>query len=45
MADSYQAIENHGIIGNLETVALVAIDGTIDFCCFPNFDSPTIFAD
>jgi GH15 family glucan-1,4-alpha-glucosidase len=45
MADGYQPIENHGIIGNLETVALVAIDGTIDFCCFPDFDSPTIFAD
>src|ERR1700758_2092023 len=45
MADGYQSIENHSIIGNLETVALVAIDGTIDFCCFPDFDSPTIFAD
>jgi GH15 family glucan-1,4-alpha-glucosidase len=45
MADGYQSIENHGVIGNLETVALVAIDGTIDFCCFPDFDSPTIFAD
>ncbi|MBV8485541.1 MAG: glycoside hydrolase family 15 protein, partial [Verrucomicrobia bacterium] len=45
MADGYQSIENHSIIGNLETVALVATDGTIDFCCFPDFDSPTIFAD
>src|SRR6201987_1915050 len=45
MADGYQPIENHSIVGNLETVALVAIDGTIDFCCFPDFDSPTIFAD
>jgi GH15 family glucan-1,4-alpha-glucosidase len=45
MPDGYLSIENHGIIGNLETVALVAIDGTIDFCCFPDFDSPTIFAD
>jgi GH15 family glucan-1,4-alpha-glucosidase len=45
MADGYQSIENHSIIGNLETVALVAIDGTIDFCCFPDFDSPSIFAD
>lgn len=37
-------IENHGIVGDLHTVALVAIDGTIDFMCFPRFDSPTIFA-
>jgi len=36
-------IENHGIIGDLHTVALVAMDGTIDFMCFPRFDSPTVF--
>lgn len=41
---SYQPIENYGIIGNLETVALVGIDGSIDFLSFPEFDSPTIFA-
>ncbi len=37
-------IEDHGIVGDLFTVALVAIDGSIDFMCFPCFDSPTIFA-
>ncbi len=37
-------IENHGIIGDLRTAALVAMDGCIDFMCFPRFDSPTIFA-
>lgn len=37
-------IENYGIIGDLHTVALVGMDGSIDFMCFPNFDSPTIFA-
>lgn len=41
---SYPDIENHGIIGNMRTAALVATDGTIDFLCFPKFDSPTIFA-
>ena len=42
--DKYQPIENYGIIGDLNTVALVGLDGSIDFMCFPNFDSPTIFA-
>jgi GH15 family glucan-1,4-alpha-glucosidase len=37
-------IENHGIIGDLYTAALVGMDGAIDFMCFPRFDSPTIFA-
>ncbi len=40
----YEPIENHGIIGNLQTVAMVALTGTIDFMCFPDFDSPTLFA-
>ncbi|OFX25537.1 MAG: glucoamylase [Anaeromyxobacter sp. RBG_16_69_14] len=37
-------VENHGVIGDLNTVALVGLDGSIDFMCFPRFDSPTIFA-
>ncbi len=41
---SYQPIENYGVIGDLTTVALVSLEGSIDFMCFPNFDSPTIFA-
>ena len=41
---SYQPIENYGVIGDLHTVALVGMDGSIDFLCFPDFDSPTIFA-
>lgn len=40
----YQPIGNYGIIGDLNTVALVGLDGSIDFMCFPNFDSPSIFA-
>jgi len=39
----YQPIENYGIIGDLHTVALVGMDGSIDFMCFPHFDSPSIF--
>ncbi|MDB5246806.1 MAG: glucoamylase [Segetibacter sp.] len=41
---SYLPIENYGIIGDLNTVALVGLNGSIDFMCFPNFDSPSIFA-
>lgn len=40
----YQPIENYGVIGDLNTVALVGLNGSIDFMCFPNFDSPSIFA-
>ncbi len=39
-----QPIENHGIVGDLRTTALVGLDGTIDFMCWPRFDSPSIFA-
>ncbi|HUC86589.1 MAG TPA: glycoside hydrolase family 15 protein [Candidatus Acidoferrales bacterium] len=41
---NFQPIENHGVIGDLATAALVGMDGSIDFMCFPHFDSPTIFA-
>lgn len=40
----YQPIENYGIVGDLHTVALVGVNGSIDFMCFPFIDSPTIFA-
>jgi GH15 family glucan-1,4-alpha-glucosidase len=39
-----QLIENHGIVGNLRTAALIGLDGAVDFLCWPQFDSPTIFA-
>jgi GH15 family glucan-1,4-alpha-glucosidase len=39
-----EPIENYGIIGNMRSVALVSKKGSIDFFCFPNFDSPTVFA-
>lgn len=41
---SYQPIENYGIIGDLHTIALANLNGSIDFMCFPNFNSPSIFA-
>jgi len=39
----YQPIENYGVVGDLSTVALVSVEGSIDFMCFPHFDSPSIF--
>lgn len=39
----YQPIENYGLIGNMHTAALVGMDGSIDWFCFPHFDSPSMF--
>src|SRR6516162_9414426 len=41
---AYQPIENYGIIGDMHTVALVGMSGSIDWFCFPHFDSPSVFA-
>jgi len=40
----FQPIENYGVIGNMQSVALVGMNGSIDFFCYPEFDSPTVFA-
>ena len=40
----YLPIAEHGLIGDLRTVALVGTDGTIDWYCCPRFDSPSVFA-
>src|ERR687897_3044548 len=40
----YLPIAEHGLIGDLHTVALVGTDGTIDWFCCPRFDSPSVFA-
>ena len=40
----YQPIENYGIIGNMRTAALVGMNGSVDWYCYPHFDSPSVFA-
>ncbi len=39
----YSLIADHGLIGDLQTAALVTTDGSVDWFCCPRFDSPSVF--
>jgi GH15 family glucan-1,4-alpha-glucosidase len=40
----YKPLADYGIIGNLETCALIGRDGAIDWCCLPRLNSSSVFA-
>ena len=40
---AYLPIAEHGVIGDLRSVALVGVDGTIDWYCPGRFDAPSVF--
>jgi GH15 family glucan-1,4-alpha-glucosidase len=40
----YNKIEDYGVIGDMHGIALVSKEGSVDYCCLPHIDSPTVFA-
>ncbi|MEU5102513.1 MULTISPECIES: trehalase-like domain-containing protein [unclassified Streptomyces] len=40
----YPPIADHGMVGDLQTAALVSSEGSVDWWCTPRFDSPSVFA-
>ena len=37
------SIADHGLVGDLQTAALISADGSVDWFCCPRFDSPSVF--
>ena len=43
-AGAYAPITCYGLVGDMHTAALVGLNGAVDWCCFPRFDSSSVFA-
>lgn len=39
----YKRLEDYGVVGNLETCALIGVDGSVDWLCLPHLESPSVF--